>query len=84
MNETSPEKQDVVLYTLVGCHLCDRVAGMLTALGADWRAVEIDTDPELERAYDVLIPVVHLTASGRKLFFPFDEDQLKEFLGKRR
>jgi len=72
--------KELVLYTLIGCHLCDQVAIMLRDMGIGWTSVEIDTDPELERKYDIHIPVLYLPDSGKELFFPFSEDQVQEFL----
>ena len=75
-----PNNKELVLYTLIGCHLCDQVAVMLRDMGIGWTSVEIDTDPELERKYDIHIPVLYLTDSGKELFFPFSEEQVQEFL----
>jgi hypothetical protein len=76
-----PNNKELVLYTLIGCHLCDQVAVMLRDMGIGWTAVEIDTDPELERKYDIHIPVLYRPDNGKELFFPFSEDQVEEFLG---
>jgi hypothetical protein len=72
--------RELVLYTLIGCHLCDGVAAMLQDMGLVWTPVEIDTDPELEQKYDIRIPVLYLPDTGEELFFPFNEDQVEEFL----
>ncbi len=56
----NPNKQELVLYTLIGCHLCDQVAVMLQNMGVAWTPVEIDTDPVLEEKYDIHIPVLCL------------------------
>jgi hypothetical protein len=74
--------RELVLYTLTGCHLCDQVAVMLRGMGLGWTAVEIDTDPELERKYDIHIPVLCLPDTGKELFFPFSEKQVQEFLDR--
>lgn len=60
----------VVLYTRPGCTLCDETRQVLDALlgrrAAEGRPAptlverDIETDPELERAYLVEIPVVEL------------------------
>jgi glutaredoxin len=50
----------VVLYKGRGCHLCDRAEEQLRTLGADFEEVLIDGDPELERRYRELIPVVEI------------------------
>lgn len=70
----------LILYTRSGCHLCDQVAAMLEAIQASVTPVDIDSDPELEQKYGLLIPVLFLPRTGQKLFFPFNEDQLRQFL----
>ena len=80
----SPNNKELVLYTGIGCHLCDQVAAMLRDMGIEWTAVIIDANPELERKYAVRIPVLYLPDTGKELFFPFSEKQVREFLeGKR-
>ncbi len=76
----NPNNKELVLYTRVGCHLCDQVADLLRAIGIGWTAVQIDTDPELERKYDIRIPVLYLPDTGKELFFPFSKGRILEFL----
>jgi len=61
---------DVVVYSRVGCHLCDVVKETLAAAHGkadfQWRDVDIDADPELRRAYNDQVPVVFI--DGRKAF----------------
>ena len=76
----NPNNKELILYTLIGCHLCDQVAVMLRDMGIKWTPVEIDTDLELERKYDICIPVLYLPDSGKELFFPFSKDQVWDFL----
>jgi glutaredoxin len=76
----NPNNRELVLYTLIGCHLCDQVAIMLQEMGIDCTAVEIDTDPELERKYDIHIPVLYLPDIGKELFFPFNADEVQAFM----
>ncbi len=77
----NPNNRELVLYTLIGCHLCDQVAVMLQEMGIGWTAVEIDTDPELERKYAIRIPVLYLPDTGKELFFPFSAVQVQQFYG---
>jgi glutaredoxin len=65
----------VVVYSRVGCCLCDVVKQTLASVqsnaaeqGADfeWRDVDIDADPELRRKYNDEIPVVFI--DGRRAF----------------
>lgn len=61
---------DVLVYSRKGCHLCDVVKETLMQVQdkADfqWREVDIDTDPELQRQYNDEVPVVFV--DGRKAF----------------
>ena len=61
---------DVVVYSRPGCHLCDVVKDTLRQLRyqADfqWREIDIDSDPDLQRIYNDEIPVVLI--NGRKAF----------------
>ena len=54
----------VVLYKADGCHLCDRAREQLQALsdelGFAFDEIGIDGDPELERRYRELIPIVEI------------------------
>ena len=53
---------EVVLYTRVGCHLCEDAEAVLRRLRAErpfeLRLVDIDRDPELADRYGVRVPVV--------------------------
>ena len=69
----------LILYTRVDCHLCDLAVRMLDKVQLSWRSVDIDGDPDLASKYGVYVPVVQHPASGRELFFPFDEDALRQF-----
>ena len=60
----------VTLYTAEGCHLCRRARATVEAvrveLGFEFDEVDITGDPELERRYRELLPVLEL--DGRRLF----------------
>lgn len=52
----------LTLYGRAWCHLCDDMLAALAPLAAEFGAqvdvIDIDTDPELEARYDVLVPVL--------------------------
>jgi thiol-disulfide isomerase/thioredoxin len=54
----------VVLYKSEGCHLCQRAAAQLAALGDELEfehlEISIEGDPALEARYRELIPVVEI------------------------
>jgi glutaredoxin len=73
---------EVVVYSRRGCHLCEVVKDTLTRAQSraefQWREVDIDTDPELQRLYNEEVPVVFI--DGRKAFkYHMDEN---DFLRK--
>ncbi len=61
---------DVVVYSRVGCHLCEVVKATIKQIESEatfqWRVVDIDADPELRRRYNDEVPVVFI--DGRKAF----------------
>jgi thiol-disulfide isomerase/thioredoxin len=52
----------LTLYGRAWCHLCDDMLAALAPLAAEFGAqvdvIDIDSDPELEARYDVLVPVL--------------------------
>jgi glutaredoxin len=70
----------VVLYTRVGCHLCEEAERVLAA-PFDLELVDIDRDPELARRYGVRVPVV--AVDGEELFeYEVPVDLLRARLGR--
>jgi glutaredoxin len=75
----------VVLYTRLGCHLCEEAERVLreqrAAVGFDLELVDVDRDPELAHRYGVRVPVV--AVDGEDLFeYEVPVDLLRARLGK--
>jgi glutaredoxin len=70
LNVYNRNMHDVVVYSRKGCHLCDVVKETLAQVQSkvdfQWREVDIDADPELQRKYTDEVPVVFI--DGRKAF----------------
>jgi glutaredoxin len=64
---------NVVLYHAPGCHLCERARATLDELrdelGFDLREVDISGDPELERRYRELLPVVEIDGEQAFVYY---------------
>lgn len=64
-------RRTVVVYTRDGCGLCREAEQLVAreARGHDVRLVDVDADPDLQRAYNVRVPVVEVdgveVAEGR-------------------
>ncbi len=50
----------VEVYTRAGCGLCEKAERLVAreAPGAEIRYVDVDADPELQRRYNIRVPVV--------------------------
>ena len=76
--------QSIILYTTVGCHLCEQAEELLQhiALESDlaWESIDIADDPELMDRYGIRIPVLRRAEGSDELGWPFDLEQLQGFL----
>ena len=75
----------VTLYGKPGCHLCDDAAALLHRLARrfpmDIVEIDITTDPDMYRAYDIRIPVIVVNNGTQiQLEAPIDEAALRRAL----
>lgn len=68
-----------ILYHTDGCHLCDIALALVEQTNIDFQHIDICDDASLAERYGTSIPV--LTHGKRELFWPFDGEQLQEFIG---
>ncbi len=77
-------KEIVILYTTVGCHLCDDALAVLQSVlnpeVFEIRLLDIADDDTLMEKYGVRIPVLQEPASGRELDWPFQVEDVVRFL----
>ena len=75
---------ELTLLTRAGCHLCETAAETVARIGAEAglvpRAVDVDTDPELQAEYGDRVPVV-LVDGREHSYFTVDEARLRRDLG---
>ncbi|HKP09457.1 MAG TPA: glutaredoxin family protein [Gaiella sp.] len=70
----------VRLYVADGCHLCGvAVEVVRTVCGGDFELVDITGDPDLERRYRAVIPLVEIDGEER-FRFEVDEEDLRALL----
>lgn len=54
----------VTVYSRQGCHLCENAVNSLKEMQAELdfeiEIIDIGSDPELERLYGEMIPVIHI------------------------
>lgn len=79
----------LVLYSTLGCHLCETAKALLLELAqakapglASFSVTDVDIadDDTLFDRYGVRIPVLKVEGQNRELGWPFDLQQLYEFL----
>jgi glutaredoxin len=70
----------VVLYTTVGCHLCEQARELVSTVAPDitLTLVDVAEDDELVARYGERIPV--LMKEGRELGWPFGLLDVQQFL----
>lgn len=71
----------LTLYSAPQCHLCDDALALLDpyiSQGASLAKLDITLDPLLLAKYGTRIPVV--AVAGKELGWPFDAEQLKNWL----
>jgi glutaredoxin len=73
----------IILYTRVGCCLCDQAKVILEKHGLVVQEVDIDADSALKQRYDHFVPVVEI--DGKERFWGrIDETLLRRLLNVKR
>ncbi len=76
--------KNLLLYTTQGCHLCEIAMQLLAAtLSPEQyriKAVEISESDQLVETYGIRIPVVADPDGNAELGWPFDQQQLLDFV----
>lgn len=80
----SPSNNHLILYSTLGCHLCEQAQELLTELAASesvhWQVVDIvDSDVLMER-YALRIPVLLIDGASDDLGWPFTLDDIRQYL----
>jgi glutaredoxin len=75
----------VTVYTRVGCPACEKaeddVARICAELGETWRAVDVDSAPDLQAEYGDRVPVIDV--DGREHgFWKVEEARLRAALAR--
>ena len=76
--------QTIILYATVGCHLCEQAEELLRYAAMEreltWQLIDIADDPALVERYGIRIPVLRHMDGDDELGWPFELEQLQEFL----
>ncbi|ODS23785.1 glutaredoxin [Candidatus Endobugula sertula] len=76
--------QSLILYSTLGCHLCELAKEQLTPLLEEFSLclveVDIADDEALLKKYGVRIPVIKCKKNEQELGWPFDTKTAYQFL----
>lgn len=76
----------LLLYTTDGCHLCEKAEQQLEFLRqqgvVQWQPVEISDSHALMESYGTRIPVVVETEGDREIGWPFELEQLHQWVNE--
>lgn len=67
------------LYSRDQCGLCDEALEMIGELGLSAAEIDVEASDDLMAEYGLRIPVI-ADAAGRELGWPFDAEQLRDFV----
>jgi glutaredoxin len=74
----------LILYTTLGCHLCEEAKTLLKPLLAkgDWQLQQVDIadSNDLMAKYGIRIPVLAIPASSHELNWPFTAEDITHSL----
>lgn len=72
-----------MLFGTSGCHLCEQAEIIINACVPDGvEYVDIAEQEQWQEQYTVRIPVLYDSESGLELGWPFDLDDVKDFVGR--
>lgn len=78
----------LILYSTLGCHLCENAKQVLwpvlSETGLQLQEVDIADDDQLQEQYGIRIPVVRLQNATEDLGWPFDDDDLRNYLTRQK
>jgi len=78
----------LILYTTLGCHLCEQAAAIIAQVQAqhlpelELESIDIADHDDLVEQYGIRIPVVLLAHKHNDLGWPFDESELTTYLNE--
>lgn len=73
----------LVLFQRDDCHLCDMALAVLAqARCPEFDSVFLDDDASLEPLYGHRVPVLRSTVSQSELDWPFDAEQVRDWLAE--
>ncbi len=83
MEDENKPPLNLLLYTTLGCHLCEQAKlclDQITEIDYELSEIEISETDALMKKYQVRIPVLGIEDSDKELDWPFTEAGIRKFL----
>lgn len=75
---------ELILYTTLGCHLCEQAEALITPLLANSTCcltkVDISDSEDLVELYGIKIPVLKSSKTHNELCWPFTSEQIQQLV----
>lgn len=68
------------LLSTEGCHLCEVAMSLLDQMKLEYQVVDILEEQQLVDLYGDKIPVLMTETAQQALFWPFEQEQVKQFI----
>ena len=68
------------LLSTDGCHLCEVAKSLLDGMNLEYEVVDIIEEQQLVDLYGDKIPVLMAEGTESALFWPFEQDQIKQYI----
>lgn len=68
------------LLSTDGCHLCEVAKSQLDQMNLQYEVVDIIEEQQLIDLYGDKIPVLMAEAAQQALFWPFEQEQVKQYI----
>ncbi|WP_245887991.1 glutaredoxin family protein [Suttonella indologenes] len=69
------------LFVRPNCFLCAQAAQLLAEAGIAAQRLDVDSNPQWQAEYGLLVPVLYDSDEQRELIYPFDVEELRLFAG---
>jgi len=71
---------NIYLLTTDGCHLCEFAKALCAEVGISPELIDIVEDDQLVEVYGDKIPVLMVAQAEQALFWPFEKEQIEQYL----
>ena len=72
--------KDLILYSTLGCHLCEQAETLLLQLNITYQKIDIAEQEKWQEHYAIKIPVLLNTPKQQELCWPFTIEEIQALI----